>query len=94
VKLLSCNYKNNDLGGMVEKILIIEYIQQYCYALLKISSEVNGNNSRTDKTGGRKYKPNKTLRKKIYLLKNNKTKKLNTFYNTQTNNILYGCWIF
>jgi hypothetical protein len=23
VKLLSCNYKNNDLGGMVEKILII-----------------------------------------------------------------------
>jgi hypothetical protein len=47
---------------MVEKILIIEYIQpQYCYArrTLPISSEVNGNNTEQTKTGGRKYKPNK-----------------------------------
>jgi hypothetical protein len=83
VKLLSCNYKNNDLGGMVEKninnrntynpniVMPDEPCQEF-------PSEVNGNNTaEPTKTGGRKYKPNKTLRKKYKpSKKNNKTKKL------------------
>lgn len=83
VNLLSCNYKNTDLGGMVmENVDNRNTYNPHLVMLEKTLHElpvgVNSNNTTEPSTiGGRRPKPNKTLRKKYKISKKTyKTKKL------------------